>query len=95
MRTSYDYSASSERDQKKKVMKNDCELLPEALWLAEELKDAAGDYTAWNKTLGYKSVKELHRQHAEIERLTAEVEVLRVDAKKQHDPDKHTDKIDE
>ena len=37
---------------------------PEALKLAEELHDAAGDYTLFDKTLGYMAATELRRLHA-------------------------------
>ena len=35
-----------------------------ALELADELEYAAGDYTAWEKRLGYKAVTELRRLYA-------------------------------
>lgn len=37
---------------------------PEALWLADELENAAGDYFAFHKKLGYGASAELRRLHA-------------------------------
>ena len=36
---------------------------PEALRLADELNEAAGDYDAWHKRLGYDAAAELRRLH--------------------------------
>ena len=49
---------------------------PEALKLAEELHDAAGDYTLFYKTLGYMAASELRRLHEVNQELVEELTEL-------------------
>ena len=49
---------------------------PEALRLADELEEAAGEYWRFQKSTGYGAAAELRRLHAENARLTAQRDVL-------------------